>query len=338
MSHFMLPIFALIAIILTSFIPAHAEGTELVVYTSRNEHLIKDIFEQYQKKTGVQVRYRTGEAGALIQALISEGERTPADIFMTVDAGNLWFAASQGLLTPIDSPSLVKAVPAHLRDRDNHWFGLSVRARTLVYHSEKISKDQLPNYEDLALPEWKGRLCLRTSRKVYNQSLVAMLMNEHGNERALEIVKGWVANAVDIFSNDTGVMRAILAGQCDVGIVNTYYYGRLMANEPTSPLSLHWPNQGTSYGVHINISGAGITKHSKNKEAAQAFLEWLASAEAQQSFAQVNLEYAILEENVQQHPLVQSWGTFKPNTTFDLSEAGRSQQEVIQLIHNAGYR
>lgn len=324
---------------LTFGLIANTQAKELVVYTSRNEHLIKDIFEQYQKQSGVTIRYRTGEAGALIQALRSEGDRTPADIFMTVDAGNLWFAANQGLLSTVESKILMENVPSHLRDNENQWFGLSVRARTLVYHTGRVDPNELSSYEDLADPKWKGRLCLRTSRKVYNQSLVAMLMSELGKDKTEAVLKGWVDNAADIFANDTAVMKAITAGQCDVGIVNSYYFGRLITNEGEQPLALFWPNQKEgSYGVHINISGAGVVRHSKNRDEAIKFLEWLAGPEAQKSFAQINLEYAVLDKGVPQHPLVQSWGNFRPNTTFDLSQAGQSQQEVIQLIHNARYR
>lgn len=311
---------------------------ELVVYTSRNEHLIKDLFEQYQKKTGIKINYRTGEAGALIQALKAEGERTPADIFMTVDAGNLGFATEQGLLQPIQSETLSSNIPPHLRDPQGHWFALSIRARTMVYNTQKVQPSELSTYEDLAAPKWKGRLCLRTSKKVYNQSLVAMLISELGSERALEVVSGWAQNAVEIFANDTAVLKAIAAGQCDVGLVNTYYFGRLIEQEKDLPLAIFWPNQKDSYGVHINVSGAGIVKHSKRAQQAQKFLEWLASEEAQREYAQVNMEYAILEDKVKQHPLVQSWGDFKPNTSFNLSEAGKRQQEAIQLIHHARYK
>lgn len=309
---------------------------DVVVYTSRHEHLIKDIFEQYTKQTGVKIRYRTGEPGALVQALKAEGARSEADLFLTVDAGYLWFAHNQDLFQPVQSEVLQKNIPSHLREKNNHWFGLSMRVRTIVYHTGRVQPSELSTYEDLAQAKWKGRLCLRTSKKVYTQSLVTMLIDQHGREKAKTIVDGWVKNAVDIFSNDTAVLNAINAGQCDVGIVNSYYYARMMADNKTLPLGIFWANQDQD-GVHVNISGAGLLKQSKNPEGAKKFLEWLASSEAQKSFAQVNMEYPVLDGS----PLsdvVESWGPFKPNSKFDLSRSGELQRDAIKLLHEVSYR
>ncbi len=312
------------------------QADELVVYTSRKEHLVKDIFELYTKKTGTKITYKTGKAPALIQTLKAEGKNTPADIFMTVDAGNLWHASSQDLLAPLSSSLLEKNIPTHLREKNNKWFGLSIRARTIAYNTNKVKADELKSYEDLADNKWNKRLCLRTSKKVYNQSLVAMLIHELGEKKAEEIVRGWVNNTVEIFSNDTAVLKAVASGQCDVGILNTYYYGRLKNKEPKLPVKLFWPNQD-SYGVHINISGAGVTKYSKKKQAAQKFLEWLAGPEAQKQFAQVNMENAILN-SVEQAKEVKSWGKFKGNNTFQLSNAGVLQSKAIKLMRRANYK
>lgn len=328
-------ILSLLCLVFTLSI-THAQEPSLMIYTSRNEHLVKDIFELYQQQTGVKIQYRTGDPGQLIQALLSSRENPPADILMTVDAGNLWFAQSQNLLMPVESEVLSHNIPNHLRDLDQSWFGLSIRARTLVYNTSKIEADQLSSYEDLANEKWKGRLCLRTSRKVYNQSLVAMLIHELGEEKAKEVVQGWVNNAVEIFSNDTSVLRAVAAGQCDIGIVNTYYFGRLLKDQPDLPLKLFWPNQHDSYGVHVNISGAGVVKNSQNQRAAIDFLEWLSSEKAQQKFAQINLEYAINPE-VEQAQEVLSWGDFKQNTSFNLSLAGKLQRRAIKLMHEVNY-
>lgn len=336
-SHFLS--FSLIALLTTAISAGELKAStqEIMVYTSRNEHLVRDIFRQYQEETGVRVRYRTGDPGQLIQTIMAEGENTRADIFMTVDAGNLWFAKERDILREVDSEILQNNIPSHLRDSDNHWFGLSIRARTIVYNSNNVEAQELSTYEALADEKWRRRLCLRTSGKVYNQSLVAMLIHELGLEKAREVVAGWMKNTVEIFSNDTSVLRAVAAGQCDIGIVNTYYYGRLINDNPSLPLKIFWPNQQEDqYGAHVNISGAGILKHSKNVEAAQAFLEWLSSKEAQNKFAQVNLEYAI-NNNVEQAPLVQSWGDFKHNTSFNLSLAGELQGQAVRLMHEVGY-
>ena len=266
-----------------------AESEDVVVYSARNEHLIRPLFEQYTGKTGVKISYITGKAPVLLQRLKAEGQNTPADMLLTVDAGNLWHAAREGVLQPVESKVLQQNIPAHLRDPNNLWFGLSVRARTIVYSTERVSRQELDTYEALAEPRWKGRLLLRTSKKVYNQSLVAMLISQYGTVRAEEIVQGWVANlAAAPFSNDTKVMQAIMAGQGDVGIVNTYYFGRLQKENPEIALALFWPNQQSS-GVHVNVSGAGITTHAPHRREAIALLEWLSSEKAQNMFADANL-------------------------------------------------
>src|SRR5690606_6613510 len=167
---------------------------ELVVYSSRNEQLIRPIFERYTQETGQQIRYVTDDAGPLIERLAAEREGSPADVLITVDAGHLWHAAQRGVLQPVESPVLQENIPQHLRDPGNRWFGLSLRARTIVYSPQRVQPDQLSTYEALADEHWRGRLCLRTSKSAYNQSLVAMLIAQHGEQRTEEIVRGWVAN------------------------------------------------------------------------------------------------------------------------------------------------
>ena len=221
-----------LCLILVSLAAGNASGGEIVVYSARNEHLIKPVFELYTKQTGVHIKYITDKAPVLLQRIKAEGENTSADLLLTVDAGNLWHAAKQGILEPVVSGVLSANIPEHLRDPDNKWFGLSVRARTMVYSTERVKPHELTTYEDLSKPEWKGRLVLRTSKKVYNQSLVAMLIGEHGEQKAADIIKGWVNNlAAPPFSNDTKVMQAIISGQGDVGIVNSYYFGRLLKKD-----------------------------------------------------------------------------------------------------------
>ncbi len=326
-----------ISLVLLAAFCLNASADELVVYTSRKEHLIKDIFKQYTEETGVKLTYKTGKAAALIQTLKAEGNKSPADIFMTVDAGNLWFASHEELLEPISSKILRSNVPFNLRDEKGRWFGLSVRARTIAYNPKKVAKGELTTYEGLADKKWKGRLCLRTSKKVYNQSLVAMLISELGKKRAKEVVNGWVKNTVEIFPNDTAVLKAVASGQCDAGIVNTYYFGRLMKKSPKLSLKLFWPNQDNSYGVHVNVSGAGVLKTSKNKEGARKLLEWLAGRKAQKSFAQVNMEYPI-NKLFPESEETKAWGKFKPNKSFNLSSAGKLQKEAIKLMREVRYK
>jgi iron(III) transport system substrate-binding protein len=316
------------------------QAEEVVVYSARNEQLIKPLFDAYTKETGVQVKFVTDKEGPLMARLKAEGRNTPADIFMTVDAGNLWQAAQEDLLKPVNSKALSGNIPEHLRDPGNEWFGLSVRARTVVYNRNKVKAGELTTYEDLASPKWKGRLCLRTSKKVYNQSLVGMMMFEHGEEKTEQIVRGWVANlATDPFPDDTKAMEAVAAGLCDATVVNTYYFGRLIEKKPNLPLSIFWPNQNlktNAAGVHVNISGAGVTRHAKHEAAAIKLLEWLSSEKAQNLYADVNLEYPA-NPKVKADATVAAWGAFKPNL-INVTQAGALQAKAVMLMDRAGYK
>jgi iron(III) transport system substrate-binding protein len=309
---------------------------ELVVYSARKEHLIRPLFETYTKETGVKINYITDKAAVLMQRIKAEGQATRADLLITVDAGNLWHAAQEGILQPVSSRILSENIPPHLRDPENRWFGLSIRARTIVFNPKKVAPNELSTYENLAEPHWKGRLLLRTSKKVYNQSLVAMLMAEHGKARTEEILRGWVKNlAAPPFSSDTKVLEAIAAGQGDVGIVNTYYVGRLLKKKPSLPLKIFWPNQNAN-GVHVNVSGAGVIAQSKRSEAARKLLVWLSSKQAQNLYADVNLEYPA-NPRVSPDPIVTAWGKFKQNP-INLDNAGKFQARAIQLMDRAGYK
>jgi iron(III) transport system substrate-binding protein len=315
---------------------AVARADDLVIYSARNEQLVKPLFDAYTKQTGVKIKFITDAEGPLMQRLKVEGANTPADLLITVDAGNLWQAQQLGLLKPVSSATLTANIPAHLRDSNNYWFGFSVRARTIVYNTQRTKAEDLSTYEDLAGTQWKGRLCLRTSKKVYNQSLVAMLIAEHGEVKTEQIVRGWVANlATDVFPDDTKMMEAVAAGQCDVGISNTYYFGRLLEKQPTLPLKLFWPNQNGN-GVHVNVSGAGVTAYTKHEQAAVQFLEWLSAPAAQNMFADVNLEYPV-NPAVKPDPVVAAWGTFKQNP-INVTKAGELQTTAVKLMDRAGYK
>lgn len=311
-------------------------GDELVVYSARNEQLIRPLFDAYEAETGVNIKFITDKAGPLLQRLKAEGASTPADLLITVDAGNLWRASREGVLQSVNSRVLKRNIPSHLRDPHNHWFGLSVRARTIVYSTKRVRPKALSTYEDLATAKWKGRLCLRTSKKVYNQSMVAMMIARLGEITTEKIVRGWMDNlATDVFSSDRAVIKAIDAGQCDVGIVNTYYYGRLKKKKPALAAALFWPNQ-KGRGVHVNVSGAGVTRHAKNPEAAIKFLEWLSTRPAQELFANSNMEYPA-NPAVKAHPLVVAWGSFKQDR-LNISRAGELQSRAVMIMDRAGYR
>ncbi len=308
----------------------------VVVYTSRQPHLIEPLFQRYTAATGVQVDFTSDNEASLIERLAAEGARTSADVFITVDAGNLWHAADRGLLSAIDSEALVEAIPASLRDERGQWFGLSQRARVIVYHRDRVDPDELSTYEDLADPRWQGRLCLRSSRKVYNQSLVALMIEHHGEARTEDIVRGWVANlATNPYASDTQTIEAVAAGRCDVAIVNTYYLARLESEDPDYPVTVFWPNQDTT-GVHVNISGAGVTRHAPRPGQGQALIEWLASDQAQGEFAERNHEFPA-SPTVPAADLIRGWGEFRADDT-PLVVAGQRQSQAVRLMDRAGYR
>ncbi len=314
--------------------PDPADGP-IVVYSSRKEHLIAPVFAAFTEQTGIEVKYTTDKAGVLVERIKAEGEATAADLLMTVDAGTLGYAASQGILQPLAVAPVIERVAPQYRDDNDLWTGLSLRARTIVFSTERVDPADLSTYEALGDAQWSGRLCLRTSRKVYNQSLVAMLIGHHGEARAEDIVTRWVANlAIPPTSNDTKVMEAIVAGQCDVGIVNSYYFGRLQRDNPEIPLALFWPNQGGS-GVHVNVAGAGLLKHSQRPELARYLMYWLVSVKAQELYSSLNQEYPVVVP-VRVAPQVASWGEFEASKQ-PLSDAYRLQPDAVKLMDRVGY-
>ena len=313
-----------------------AGGQTVTIYSSRNEQLIKPLLDKYTEKTGVKIELVTDKTGPLMARLQAEGKNTPADMLLTVDAGNLWQAAEQGLLQPVSSTILETNVPAQYRDPKGQWTGLSLRARTIFYDPSKVSADQLSTYADLADPKWKGKLCLRSSKAVYNQSLVASMMENLGEEKTEEIIRGWVANlATDVFSDDTSMLEAIAAGQCEVGIANSYYYGRLLDEKPNFPVKIFWANQGTT-GTHVNISGAGVIANSDNPDGALKLMEWLSSDEAQGLYASSDKEYPV-KVGIDESELLRSWGPFKQDS-ISVQKFGELQTQAIQMMDKAGYK
>ena len=311
---------------------------EIVVYSARSNLLTRIPFNQFFRDTGIKINVDTGDINELLERLEKEGQNSPADVLMTVDAGSLWEATQADLFQAINSDILIQNIPDYLRDPGNHWFGLSKRARTIVYSSKRVSPADLSTYEDLAQPKWEKKLCLRTSKKVYNQSLVAMMIKKHGIEDTEEIIKGWVKNlAAEPYDKDNEVIMAIAEGKCDVGIVNHYYLAGMLKRDPELPVNLFWPDQGAGEdGVYVDISGAGVMKHARNKDSAVKFLEWLSSEKAQNLFADSNMEYPVNPE-VNPAPQVQAWGAFKQNTD-NISHSGVNQKTAIELMNRAGYR
>lgn len=319
--------------------PAPAKpAAEVVVYSARNEQLIKPVFDAFTAQTGVKVTFVTDKEGPLLERLKGEGQNTQADVFLTVDAGSLWQAAELGLLQPVESAALQKNVAEHLRDPGHRWFGLSARARSIFYNPTLVKPEELSTYQALADAKWAGKLCLRTSKKVYNQSLVAMMIAAQGEAATEKMVSGWVTNlATTPFPDDTKLLEAIAAGQCAVGIANTYYFGRLQRDKPDIAVRVFWPNQAEGQdGVHVNVAGAGVTTHAKHRDEAVKLIEWLSSAQAQNLFADGNMEYPVNWE-VKPAPAVSAWGDFRPSM-INISKAGELQAQAVQLMDRTGYQ
>lgn len=315
---------------------AYEPADELTIYTSRQPQLIEPIIEKFSLETGIKVNFLSGNAQELMERIDVEGDNSPADIFMTVDAGVLWQAAERDIFSSTNSKILEENIPSYLRDPENKWFGLSKRARTIVYSNDQFNDNDFSTYEDLADPKWKGKLCLRTSKKVYNRSLMASMIDAYGFEKAKEVVTGWISNlATEVFSNDTNALKAVSSGQCGLTIVNTYYLARLLDDPQYDNLTLFWANQ-SDRGVHVNISGAGIVKTSKNKQAATLLLEYLSSEKAQDFYASANKEYPVLD-GAMVHASIKDWGEFIEDN-INVGKLGSLQKEAVFLAQEVGYK
>jgi iron(III) transport system substrate-binding protein len=329
---------AVILLALLTALNVFAKNEELTIYSTRKEQLLEPLIKAYQQKTGNTIKVVYDSEGPLLEKLKQEGAQTPADVLLVVDAGNLWKAADLGLLQPVKSKTLEKNVPTSLRDPQGQWFALTRRVRGIVYNPNKVKESELSTYEDLADSKWKSKLCLRSSTKVYNQSLVAMMIERLGPDATKKVVDGWVKNlAVKVFSDDTSLIKALENGPCQVGIVNSYYLGNLLKTNPDFPAKMFWPNQKTS-GAHVNISGAGVIKASKKQKLAQAFIEWSSQEEAQKILSDINLEFPIQDSLVKElNPILTNFGKFKADA-INLSTAGKRQQEAVILMDSVGYQ
>jgi iron(III) transport system substrate-binding protein len=308
-----------------------AESRTVTVYTGRH-YGIEPVFDTFTAATGIEVRFTTGSDPALRERLVAEGANTPADLLMTADAANIELAAKAGVLAAVDSDVLESAVPAELRSPDGYWFALSRRARVVIYSTERV--DTAPTtYAALGEPAWKGRLCLRPSTHPYTQSLVASMIADVGPDEARAVVESWVANEPLYIDSDTDIYKAVASGECDVAIANTYYLGRLLAEDPAFPVAISWPEQG-GRGAHVNVSAAGVTANAPNPEGARRLLEWLAT-DGQSSFSDANFEYPASPE-VEPSDVVQSWGSFEADLPAVL-RLGELNPAAVELLAAAGY-
>lgn len=321
--------------------PAFADG-EVNVYSSRKEQLIKPLFDKFTESTGIKVNLVTGKDDALLERLKLEGENTPADLLMTADAGRLHRAVEMGLTQPVESETLKKDIPATLRDPANQWFGLTSRARPIFYVKDKVKPEELSTYEALTDEKWKGRICVRSSDNIYNQSMLGSMIAVNGVEKTQAWAEGFVRNfARPPEGGDRDQIKAAAAGQCDIALSNTYYYGQMLTGEEAEDkaaaekVAIFWPNQ-QDRGVHVNISGAAVTKVAKNKDNAVKLMEFLVSDESQKWYAEANQEYPV-KAGVAASEMLKSWGEFKADSV-NLGELGKNNAEAVKIMDKAGWK
>jgi iron(III) transport system substrate-binding protein len=322
--------------------PVAAQSQELNVYSSRHYDIDKQLYEGFTAKTGIKVKVISAAAEQLVERIKREGAASPGDVMITVDIGNLWRAQSEGLFQPIKSVELEKVIPANLRDPNGEWFGLSMRARVLVYDKTKIDPKLIKNYADLASPALKGKVLIRSSTNVYNQSLTAAMIAAVGAAKTEEWARGLVANLARApKGGDTDQIKAVAAGEGAVSVNNTYYFARLVASdkaedkEVVKNLAIVFPDQ-KGRGTHVNISGIGVLKGAPNKANAVKFVEYLVSPEAQKIFAEGNYEYPV-RAGVAPHPVIASWGEFKMDET-SLAAIGKNSPEALKVMDRAGWK
>ncbi|WP_379920645.1 Fe(3+) ABC transporter substrate-binding protein [Erythrobacter sp. R86502] len=316
--------------------PAAPATGEVNIYTSRHYDTDLALYEDFTRETGIKVNRIEADADALIERIAAEGEFSPADLFITVDAGRLWRAEEAGILAPVDSQVLAERIPANLRDPENRWFGLTTRARIIIYNKAKGAPEGLDTYADLADPALRGRVCMRSSSSVYNVALLASIIAHEGSDMAAAWAKGVTANfARAPQGNDMSNIEAVAAGECDVSLVNTYYLARFDTPEKRAILDkigVIFPNQGTT-GTHVNLSGAGVVANAPNRENAVRFLEYLTSDKAQGFLANGNNEYPAAN-GVAPTSAVQALGRFRPDP-LRAAEIGRNQARAVELFNAA---
>lgn len=315
---------------------------EINLYSSRHYDADQQLYDTFTQETGIKVNLIEGKAEELIERIQSEGANSPADVLITVDIGNLWRAEQQGILQSVTSQILNNKIPANLRDSQGRWYALTKRARVIIYNTDKVKPEELSTYEDLANPKWKGRICMRSSSNIYNQSLVASKIAELGEQKTEQWLKGFVANfSQPPEGNDVSNIKAVAAGECDISLVNTYYFARMKDStdssdkEAVAKVGVFFPNQKTG-GAHINISGAGVVKTAPHRDNAIKFLEYLTTPEAQKIFANNNNEYPSVI-GVEANETVKSFGAFK-ESNLNIDVYGEKNSDAVKLMDRAGWK
>ncbi len=323
---------------------ASSTGNEsITLYSARHYDADTQVYENFSQKTGIKVNLVEAKSSELLERLKSEGQNSPADVVITVDAGNLYEAKQAGVLQPIESPILTAAIPENLRDKDNTWFGVTKRARVILYNKDTVDPSQITSYEDLAKPDLGYKVLVRSSSNIYNQSLVGAILAANGEANTETWVEGLVKNfARPPEGNDTAQIKALASGLGDLAIANTYYLVRLAKSdkpedqEVVRKIGIIFPNQGDR-GTHVNISGAGVAKYAPNKDGAVKFLEYLVSPEAQAIFASSNNEYPILTEGVNVDEVLASYGTFEADN-LSAETFAENNKQALEIMDRAGWK
>lgn len=323
-------------------LPALGVAAEVNVYSARQEALIKPLLDRYTAETGVKVNLVTGDADPLLQRLRAEGDNSPADVLLTVDVARLIRAKELGVLQRVQSAVLDQAIPETYRDPDGQWYGLSLRARVVVYAKDRVDPAELSTYAGLADPKWKGRICVRSSQSTYNQGLVAALIAHLGAARTEAWARDLVANlARPPQGGDRDQVKAVASGQCDLAIVNTYYLGGMLASDQAAErdaaakVAVFWPDQAGD-GAHVNVSGAGVTRAARNRDEAVKLLEFLAGEAAQSWYAEANNEYPV-RPGVAMSEALRGFGEFRADA-LPLSQLGALSAEAVLLMDRAGWK
>ena len=306
-------------------------GGMITVYTGRH-YGIEPVFDDFTADTGIEVRFTTGNDPELRERLIAEGANTPADVLMTADAANVELSAEAGVLASVDSDVLSETIPEQLRSEADEWFALSQRARVIIASTERVENPPT-TYADVGDAEWDGKLCLRPSTHPYTQSLVASLIIAEGEDGATDIVQSWVDNDPLYINSDTDIYKAVADGECDVAIANTYYLGRLVADDPEFPVGIVWPEQD-GRGAHVNVSTAAVTANAPNPQGALALIEWLAT-DGQKQFADANYEYPV-DPSVEPNEIVAGFGEFSADLAA-VRQLGANQPAAVKVLSATGY-
>ncbi len=317
-----------------------AFATEVNVYSARQEELIKPLLDTFTAETGIKVNLITGNADELITRIRSEGRNSPADILLTTDVGRLARAKQQGVIQAVESATLTEVIPAQLRDPAGVWYGLTMRARPIMYVEGKVNPAELSTMAALTDAKWKGRICVRSSNNIYNQSHIASIIAHKGADAAEAWAKGLVANfARPPQGGDRDQIKAAAAGVCDIALANTYYLAGMLADPAeqaaAAKMRVFWPNQAAE-GVHINIAGAGVASFAPNKANAVKLLEYMVKPDAQRWYAEVNHEYPI-RADVQISTVLEGFGRFKADD-LPLEQLGELNAEAIRVMDRAGWR